>query len=52
MRIAYLLYLGVIGLAATCDMSNNTGTKPLPQNMDYSYSCLDSAVGSQNAKEF
>jgi predicted Zn-dependent protease len=43
--MAYLLYLGIIGIAATCDMSSDKETRPLPKNMDYSYSCLDSAVG-------
>jgi predicted Zn-dependent protease len=51
MRIAYLLYLGIIGFAATCDMSADKGTKPLPKNMDYSYSCLDSAVGGSKTSK-
>jgi len=51
MRIAYLLYLGLIGVAATCGMSSDKGTKRLPQNMDYSYSCIDSAVaGSETSR--
>lgn len=51
MRIAYLLYLGIVGIAATCDMSSNKGTKPLPRNMDYSFSCIDSVVaGSETSK--
>lgn len=45
MRIAYLLYLGVVGLAATCEMSDNHDQRKLPNNMEYSYDCLDSAVG-------
>jgi len=51
MRIAYLLYLGMVGIAATCDMSSDKGTKRLPKNMDYSFSCIDSAVaGSETSK--
>jgi predicted Zn-dependent protease len=51
MRIAYLLYLGMVGLAATCGMSSDKGTKQLPKNMDYSYSCLDSAVGGSETSK-
>jgi beta-barrel assembly-enhancing protease len=51
MRIAYLLYLGIIGIAATCDMSSDKGTKQLPKNMDYSYDCLDSAVGGSETSK-
>lgn len=51
MRIAYLLYLGIVGLAATCGMSSDKGTKQLPPDMDYSYSCIDSVVaGSETSK--
>jgi predicted Zn-dependent protease len=51
MKIAYLLYLGIVGIAATCDMSSDKGTKPLPKNMDYSFSCIDSAIaGSETSK--
>jgi predicted Zn-dependent protease len=51
MRIAYLLYLGILGIAATCDMSSDKGTKQLPKNMDYSYNCLDSAVGGSETSK-
>jgi predicted Zn-dependent protease len=51
MRIFYVLYLALIGLASTCNMSVENGTKQLPKNMDYSYSCLDSAVsGSETSR--
>lgn len=45
MRIFYVLYLALAGLASTCNMEVGNDTKPLPKNMDYSYDCLDSAVG-------
>ena len=32
-------------------MSNGEGTKQLPKNMDYSYSCLDSAVGGSETSK-
>jgi hypothetical protein len=51
MRIAYLLYLGMVGLAATCGMSSDKGAKQLPPHMDYSYSCLDSAVGGSETSK-
>ena len=51
MRIAYLLYVSIIGLAAACDLSVNGKPKELPQKMDYSFECLDSAVsGSETSK--
>lgn len=51
MRIAYLLYLGIVGIAATCDMSSDKEPKQLPKNMDYSYDCIDSAIaGSETSK--
>jgi beta-barrel assembly-enhancing protease len=45
MRIAYFLYVAIISLAAACDVSVNGKPKELPKDMDYSYDCLDSAVG-------
>jgi len=51
MRIAYLLYLGIVGVAATCDMSADQGTKELPKQMNYSYDCLDSAVGGSETSK-
>jgi predicted Zn-dependent protease len=40
-----------MGLAGTCNMSIDNDQKELPKNMDYSYACLDSAVGgSQTSK--
>jgi len=51
MRIAYLLYVGIISLAAACDLSVNDNQKELPQKMDYSYDCLDSAVGGSETSK-
>jgi len=51
MRLAYLLYVGIISLAAACDFSVNDKQKPLPKRMDYSYSCLDSAVGGSETNK-
>jgi len=51
MRILYLLYLGWLGLAATCNLSLEGEEKELPKQMKYSYECLDSAVsGSETSK--
>lgn len=51
MRIFYLLYLGLLSFAATCNLSADNGEKKLPENMDYSYSCLDSAVGGSETSK-
>src|SRR6187551_1174923 len=51
MRIAYLLYVGIISLAAACDLSVNENPKELPKKMDYSYDCLDSAVGGSETSK-
>jgi len=51
MRIAYLLYVGIISLAAACDVSVNDKQKELPKRMDYSYDCLDSAVGGSETSK-
>jgi len=45
MRILYVLYLALAGMASTCNVSEKNQPKELPENMDYSYDCLDSAVG-------
>jgi beta-barrel assembly-enhancing protease len=51
MRLLYLFYLGLLGLAATCNLSVDNNEKELPKNMVYSYDCLDSAVsGSETSK--
>ena len=51
MRIAYLLYVGIISLTAACDVSVNDEPKKLPKKMDYSYDCLDSAVGGSETSK-
>jgi beta-barrel assembly-enhancing protease len=51
MRILYLLYLAIVGLATTCNMSVDNNQKELPKNMDYSYDCLDSAVGGSETSK-
>jgi predicted Zn-dependent protease len=51
MRIAYLLYVGIISLAAACDLSVNENPKELPKKMEYSYDCLDSAVGGSETSK-
>ena len=53
MRIAYLFYLGFIGLVSMCNVSVDNSAKPrkLPKEMTYSYDCLDSAVaGNETSK--
>lgn len=45
------MYLGWLGLAATCNLSLEGEEKELPKQMKYSYECLDSAVsGSETSK--
>jgi len=51
MRMLYLLYMGLMGLAGTCNMSVENDQKDLPQHMDYSYDCLDSAVGGSETSK-
>ena len=51
MRIAYLLYVGIISLTAACDVSVNDDPKKLPKKMDYSYDCLDSAAGGSETSK-
>jgi predicted Zn-dependent protease len=51
MRISFLLYLGIVGVAATCDMSADQEAKELPKQMNYSYDCLDSAVGGSETSK-
>jgi len=52
MRLLYLFYLGLLGLAATCNLSiDNNNQKELPKHMEYSYDCLDSAVGGSETSK-
>jgi beta-barrel assembly-enhancing protease len=51
MRTLYLLYLGLMGLAGTCNLSIDNDEKELPKNMDYSFACLDSAVGGSETSK-
>jgi len=52
MRLLYLLYLGLLSLAATCNLSiDNNYQKELPKHMEYSYDCLDSAVGGSETSK-
>src|SRR6478735_1985451 len=51
MRIAYFLYVAIISLAAACDVSVNGKPMELPKEMDYSYDCLDSAVGGSETSK-
>jgi predicted Zn-dependent protease len=47
----YPFYLSLMGLAATCNMSINNNQKELPKHMEYSYDCLDSAVGGSETSK-
>ena len=52
MRLLYLFYLGLLSLAATCNLSiDNNNQKELPKHMEYSYDCLDSAVGGSETSK-
>ena len=51
MRIFYLLYLGLLGIAANCNLSIDDDQKELPKHMDYSYDCLDSVVGGSETSK-
>lgn len=51
MRMLYLFYLSLLGLAATCNMSIDNNEKELPKHMEYSYDCLDSAVGGSETSK-
>ncbi|HEY6956068.1 MAG TPA: M48 family metallopeptidase [Flavisolibacter sp.] len=51
MRLLYLFYLGLLSLAATCNLSIDNNQKELPKHMEYSYDCLDSAVGGSETSK-
>lgn len=51
MRILYLIYLSLLGFGTTCNLSIDNDQRELPKNMDYSYSCLDSAVGGSETSK-
>jgi predicted Zn-dependent protease len=51
MRLISFFYLGMLGLASTCNMAVENEPRELPENMDYSYACLDTAAaGSETNK--
>lgn len=51
MRILSLFYVGLLGLTGTCNLAVENQPKPLPEHMDYSYACLDSAVGGSETSK-
>jgi predicted Zn-dependent protease len=51
MRLLYLFDLGLLSLAATCNLSIDNNQKELPKHMEYSYDCLDSAVGGSETSK-
>ena len=51
MRLLYLFYLGLLSLAATCNLSIDNNQKELPKHMEYSCDCLDSAVGGSETSK-
>lgn len=51
MRILYFFYLGLLGLAGTCNMAVEDEPRQLPREMDYSYACLDTVAGGNETSK-